>query len=162
MPLFLHNPALILTDSIKQPNLQLSIWPYLLHSSFALASPLPFLSLFPCPPLHLLILNKIFFIFFASSASFSFSLSLPDHLATIFFSFTFTHSVAGSLKMTEMLQIPSVLHKMLNFWRTRSKTLDVLQIIVIQLFVWAVSSSRYSIYWMLWGMSGAADFYLPF
>lgn len=46
MSQFLHNPALILTDSIKQPNLQLSIWPYRLHPSFVLSLP----SLFSCPP----------------------------------------------------------------------------------------------------------------
>lgn len=94
MSQFLHNPALILTDSIKQPNLQLSIWLYQPHSSFVLALlhclPAHPFSLFPCPPLHFLTLNKIFFIFFASSAS-SFSLS-----HWVFFFSTLTHSVSAS------------------------------------------------------------------
>lgn len=49
MSQFLHNPALILTDSIKQPNLHLSIWLYLSHSFFfsscSLLSSQPFLHL---------------------------------------------------------------------------------------------------------------------
>lgn len=48
MSQFLHNPALILTDSIKPPNLQLSIWPYQLHSSFVLTFSFT-LSLLSCP-----------------------------------------------------------------------------------------------------------------
>lgn len=42
MSQFLHNPALIRTNSIKQSNLLLSIWFYLVRSGFGPAPPLPF------------------------------------------------------------------------------------------------------------------------
>lgn len=73
MPQFLHNPSLILNDSIKQLNLQLSIWIYLPHSSYVLSllhilPAFPFF-FFPCPLLHPLTLNRTCFTFFAMSAS---------------------------------------------------------------------------------------------
>lgn len=143
MSQFLHNPSLILTDSIKQLNLQLSIWLYLSHSSFLLH---PLHTPPPRPPLHLWTLSQIFF--FSPGSSFSLSLSLfsdsdsflPQMLSSHLLSDSDKTSTArpqGHLFLNEVLKILLANWVQNSWWTPLFFTFRL-----ISLPLWAVWSSK--------------------